>query len=68
MLVAGIRSTRSQELDEMRRIFAGREEDDLTLYRFCKGYKWDVAAGAAALDNTYTPAFFLVLFFVFLLL
>ncbi len=41
-----------QEIDEMKKLFAGREDDEVALYRFVKGYKWVVADAAAALEKT----------------
>lgn len=41
-----------QELDALRLAFAGQEDDEMILYRFGRGYKWDVAAASEALAKT----------------
>ncbi len=48
----GLPPETQQEIDEMKKLFAGREDDEVALYRFIKGYKWVVADAAAALEKT----------------
>lgn len=43
-----------QEIKQMKEKFAGREDDEVVLYRFLRGYKFNVEAAAQALERRLT--------------
>ena len=41
-----------QVLDSLAARFVGKEEDEMVLFRFARGWKWDVDAASLALEKT----------------